>query len=317
MNPRTPEHAIAVTGLRKTFGERTVLDGVDLHVPAGSVFALLGANGAGKTTTVRVLSTLLPFDAGEIEVAGHRLPSDARAVRADISVTGQYASVDKLLTGRENLVLMGVLHHLGRRTARVRADELLRRFDLVDAADRRADTYSGGMRRRLDLAMSLVARPTVLFLDEPTTGLDPRSRRDMWEMVRELVREGTTILLTTQYLDEADELADRIAVLDGGRIVAEGSSAELKRLVPGGHVELRLHDAAQLARASAALPDAGIDRGTMMLTIPTDGSIRSLKALLDRLDDPTLSVESFALHTPDLDDVFFALTGAGRKEAVR
>ncbi|WP_433605627.1 ATP-binding cassette domain-containing protein [Prescottella agglutinans] len=317
MNRPQPTHAVSVTGLRKTFDGRTVLDGVDLRVPAGTVFALLGANGAGKTTTVRVLSTLLPFDAGEVEVAGHSLPSDARAVRADISVTGQYASVDKLLTGRENLVLMGVLHHLGRRAARLRADELLHRFDLVDAADRRADTYSGGMRRRLDLAMSLVARPKVLFLDEPTTGLDPRSRRDMWEMVRELVREGTTILLTTQYLDEADELADRIAVLDGGRIVAEGSADELKRLVPGGHIELRLHDAAQLARARAALPEAGVDPDTATLTIPTDGSIRSLGALLDRLDDPTLSVERFALHTPDLDDVFFALTSAERKVEAR
>ncbi|MCA1007469.1 ATP-binding cassette domain-containing protein [Rhodococcus hoagii] len=317
MTRHQPGHAISVTGLRKSFAGRTVLDGVDLRVPAGTVFALLGANGAGKTTTVRVLSTLLPFDAGEVEVAGHALPSAARAVRADISVTGQYASVDKLLTGRENLVLMGELHHLGRRESRDRAGELLHRFDLVDAADRRADTYSGGMRRRLDLAMSLVARPQVLFLDEPTTGLDPRSRRDMWDMIRELVREGTTILLTTQYLDEADALADRIAVLDGGRIVAEGSVDELKRLVPGGHVELRLHDGAQAAAAAAALPEAVFDPETSSLTIPTDGSIESLGSILGRLDDRTLSVERFALHTPDLDDVFFALTGTERKEEVR
>lgn len=317
MNRPQPAHAVSVTGLRKTFGGRTVLDGVDLQVPASSVFALLGANGAGKTTTVRVLSTLLPFDAGVVEVAGHSLPSDARAVRADISVTGQYASVDKLLTGRENLVLMGELHHLGRRESRCRADELLRTFDLVDAAGRRADTYSGGMRRRLDLAMSLVARPKVLFLDEPTTGLDPRSRRDMWDMVRQLVHQGTTIVLTTQYLDEADELADRIAVLDRGRIVAEGTADELKRLVPGGHLEVRLHDSAQAARAGAALPAAGVDLDTSTLTIPTDGSIRSVKELLDSLDDPELSVESFTLHTPDLDDVFFALTGTERKEEVR
>ncbi|GAB2629892.1 ATP-binding cassette domain-containing protein [Prescottella soli] len=317
MNRPQRAHAVSVTGLRKTFGDRTVLDGVDLHVPAGTVYALLGANGAGKTTTVRVLSTLLPFDAGDVEVAGHPLPSAARAVRADISVTGQYASVDKLLTGRENLALMGELHHLGRREARLRAEELLRTFDLVDAADRRADTYSGGMRRRLDLAMSLVARPKVLFLDEPTTGLDPRSRRDMWDMVRELVREGTTIVLTTQYLDEADELADRIAVLDGGRIVAEGTADELKRLVPGGHLEVRLHDAAQAARAGAALPGAGVDLDTSTLTIPTDGSIRSLKELLDALDDPELSVETFSLHTPDLDDVFFALTGTALEEELR
>ncbi|NKZ90447.1 ATP-binding cassette domain-containing protein [Rhodococcus hoagii] len=317
MNPPSLDHAVAVTGLHKAFGERTVLGGVDLHVPTGTVFALLGANGAGKTTTVRVLSTLLPFDAGEVRVAGHALPSQARAVRADISVTGQYASVDKLSTGRENLALMGELHHLGRRGARARADELLHRFDLVDAADRRADTYSGGMRRRLDLAMSLVARPKVLFLDEPTTGLDPRSRRDMWDMVRELVREGTTILLTTQYLDEADALADRIAVLDGGRIVAEGSADELKRLVPGGHVELRLQDGTQAAAAAAAVPEAVVDSETATLTIPTDGSIGSLGRILDRLDDQTLSVERFALHTPDLDDVFFALTGSDEKEEVR
>ena len=317
MNPQSLDHAVAVTGLHKAFAERTVLGGVDLHVPTGSVFALLGANGAGKTTTVRVLSTLLPFDAGQVRVAGHTLPSQARAVRTDISVTGQYASVDKLSTGRENLALMGELHHLGRRGARARADELLHRFDLVDAADRRADTYSGGMRRRLDLAMSLVARPKVLFLDEPTTGLDPRSRRDMWDMVRELVREGTTILLTTQYLDEAEALADRIAVLDEGRIVAEGSADELKRLVPGGHVELRLQDGTQAAAAAAALPEAVVDAETATLTIPTDGSIGSLGRILARLDDRTLSVERFALHTPDLDDVFFALTGSEKKEAVR
>ncbi|RDI16302.1 ABC-2 type transport system ATP-binding protein [Rhodococcus sp. AG1013] len=310
-------HAISATGLRKTFGDRTVLDDVDLHVPTGSVFALLGANGAGKTTTVRILSTLLPFDAGQVEVAGHHLPSQARAVRADISVTGQYASVDTLLTGRENLTLIGDLHHLGRRESRRRADELLEQFYLTDAANQRADTYSGGMRRRLDLAMSLVARPRVLFLDEPTTGLDPRSRRDMWAMVRELVRDGTTILLTTQYLDEADELADRIAVLDAGRIVAEGTADELKQLVPGGHVEIAVHDPAQLARASAALSDAVVDLDASTLQIPTDGSIRSLKALLDRIDDPTLSVDRFTLHTPDLDDVFFALTGGARKEEVR
>ncbi|CAM3033032.1 ATP-binding cassette domain-containing protein [Prescottella defluvii] len=317
MNESQSTHAIAVTGLRKTFGDRTVLDDLDLHVPSGSVFALLGANGAGKTTTVRILSTLLPFDAGRVEVAGHQLPSQARAVRTDISVTGQYASVDALLTGRENLALLGDLHHLGRRESRRRADELLEQFDLTAAANQRADSYSGGMRRRLDLAMSLVARPRVLFLDEPTTGLDPRSRRDVWAMVRELVRDGTTILLTTQYLDEADELADRIAVLDAGRIVAEGTADELKELVPGGHVEITVHDPAQLARASAALSDAVVDLDNSTLQIPTDGSIRSLKALLDRIDDPALSVDRFTLHTPDLDDVFFALTGAARKEEVR
>ncbi|MFD4180456.1 ATP-binding cassette domain-containing protein [Rhodococcus sp. NPDC058514] len=306
--------AISVTGLTKSYGDHTVLDGLDLFVPEGGVFALLGANGAGKTTIVRILSTLLPFDSGAVAVAGHDLPGSAQAVRRSISVTGQYAAVDKLLTGRENLMLMAELNHLSKRESRPRTDELLDRFDLVDAAGRRAETYSGGMRRRLDLAMSLVAHPKVVFLDEPTTGLDPRSRRDMWTVIRELVRDGVTIFLTTQYLDEADELADRIAVIDGGRIVAEGTADELKRLVHGGHMELQLADPAQLDRAANALPGAVAHPATLTVEVPTDGSVGSLKALLDRIDDD-ISVERFALHTPDLDDVFFALTGSPRDAA--
>ncbi|MFE3292300.1 ATP-binding cassette domain-containing protein [Rhodococcus sp. NPDC059234] len=307
-----PTGAIHVSGLTKTYGDHTVLDGLDLHVPAGRIFALLGANGAGKTTTVRILSTLLPFDAGQVTVAGHPLPGAARAVRRSISVTGQYAAVDKVLTGRENLTLVAELNHLGRSEARRRTAELLDRFDLVDSADRRSSTYSGGMARRLDLAMSLVAHPQVVFLDEPTTGLDPRSRREMWSVIRELADGGVTIFLTTQYLEEADQLADRIAVIDGGRIVAEGTPGELKQLVDGGHVELQFADRAQFDLAARALPGAVTDDGTLTVEVPTDGSVASLKALLDRIDSPEISVEKFALHTPDLDDVFFALTGAPR-----
>ncbi|MFD4469441.1 ATP-binding cassette domain-containing protein [Rhodococcus sp. NPDC058505] len=303
--------AIELRGLTKRYGDTTVLDGVDLTVPAGSIFALLGANGAGKTTTVRILSTLLPFDTGTVRVAGHALPQDARSVHRAIGVTGQYAAVDGLLTGRENLVLVAELSHLGRAESRRRAAELLDRFGLVDAADRRADTYSGGMRRRLDLAMSLVAGPRLVFLDEPTTGLDPRSRREMWTVVRELASDGVTIVLTTQYLDEADELADRIAVLDGGRIVAEGTADELKALVSGGHLELQFADPVDLERTAAALPDASVHADALTLTVPTDGSVASLKSLLAGIDD-TVAVDRVALHTPNLDDVFFALTGSHR-----
>jgi len=227
--------AIAATGLRKSFGDHVVLDGVDLDVAEGTIFALLGPNGAGKTTIVQILSTLIGADAGELIVAGHDLARDPDAVRAAIGVTGQFSAVDNLLTGRENLILMADLHHLGRVEGRRRADELLDRFDLADAAAKPAATYSGGMRRRLDLAMTLVGDPQLIFLDEPTTGLDPRSRFTMWEIIRELVAGGVTVFLTTQYLEEADQLADSIAVLDHGTLVAQGTADELKRLVPGGH----------------------------------------------------------------------------------
>ncbi|MGY1699286.1 ATP-binding cassette domain-containing protein [Geodermatophilus sp. SYSU D00766] len=307
---------ISVAGLRKAFGSTVVLDGLDLAVPEGSVYALLGPNGAGKTTTVDILSTLLPADGGEVRVAGHDLHREPDAVRAAIALTGQFSAVDTLLTGAENLRLMADLHHLGREEGRRRAAELLERFDLVDAAGRPPATYSGGMRRRLDLAMGLVGRPRVVVLDEPTTGLDPRSRRAMWDAVRELVADGVTVLLTTQYLEEADHLADRIGVLDGGRLVAEGTAEELKRLVPGGSVRLRLPDAAALERARRALGTGAADPAALVLEVPGDGSVPALRALLDRLDDAGVEAAGLTVHTPDLDDVFLALTGRPAPEEV-
>jgi ABC-2 type transport system ATP-binding protein len=300
---------ITATGLRRSFGDHVVLDGIDLHVPAGSVLSLLGTNGAGKTTTVKILSTLLRADGGSARVAGHDVAADPDAVRAAIGVTGQFSAVDDLLTGRENLLLMADLHHLGRAAGRRRAAELLERLDLVEAAGKPAATYSGGMRRRLDLAMTLVGAPEVIFLDEPTTGLDPRSRRTLWRIVRDLVAGGVTVLLTTQYLEEADALADRIAVLDGGRIVAEGTADELKRRVPGGHVLLRFADDHDLAAAARVVGPASPDGEALALRVPHDGSVTSLKALLDRLDEHAIALDGLSLHTPDLDDVFLALTG--------
>jgi ABC-2 type transport system ATP-binding protein len=305
---------ITVTGLRKAYGDHTVLDGIDLHVPAGSIFALLGPNGAGKTTTVQILSTLILADAGEIRVAGHDPVTEADAVRAAIGVTGQFAAVDALLTGRENLLLMADLHHLGRRAGRRRADELLEQFDLTGAAGKMAAAYSGGMRRRLDIAMGLVGNPRLVFLDEPTAGLDPRSRQAMWQTVRRLVADGVTIFLTTQYLEEADQLADRIAVLHGGRLVAEGTADELKRLVPGGHLTLRFADAQALRAGAVALDATDVDSAQLTLQVPGDGSVRSLRGLLAALDEACVEVESLTVHTPDLDDVFLALTA---KEPVR
>jgi ABC-2 type transport system ATP-binding protein len=302
--------AIVATGLRKSFGDLVVLDGIDLDVAEGTVFALLGPNGAGKTTIVGILSTLIRADAGELSVDGHDLARDPDAVRAAIGVTGQFSAVDNLLTGRENLILMADLNHLGRVEGRRRAAELLDRFDLADAANRPAATYSGGMRRRLDLAMTLVGDPRLIFLDEPTTGLDPRSRHTMWGIIRELVAGGVTVFLTTQYLDEADELADRIAVLDHGRLVAEGSAGELKRLVPGGHVRLEFADPAGLDSAARVLGESARGDEALALIVPSDGSLPSLRALLDRLDTESIAVAGLTVHTPDLDDVFLALTGS-------
>ena len=305
----TPQPAVVVTGVRKSFGETVVLDGVDLTVNEGTIFALLGPNGAGKTTIVRILSTLIPPDSGGVRVARHDVLDDPDGVRASIGVTGQFSAVDNLLTGRENLLLMADLSHLDRGEGRRRAADLLETFELTEAAGKPAMTFSGGMRRRLDLAMTLMLQPRILFLDEPTAGLDPRSRRRMWQIVRDLVAAGTTVFLTTQYLEEADELADRIAVLDNGRLVAEGTADELKRLVPGGHLRLRFAGQEELAAAARVLAAASPDADALTLRVPGDGSPTSVRALLDQLEERSIEAATLTVHTPDLDDVFLALTG--------
>jgi len=306
-NPARP--AISARAVRKSFGEHVVLDDVDLSVAEGTIFSLLGPNGAGKTTMVRILSTLIRADAGDIQVGGHDVGTDPAAVRAQIGVTGQFSAVDNLLTGEENLRLMADLRHLGRHTGRRRVAELLERFDLTDAARKPLSAYSGGMRRRLDLAMTLIGDPSVIFLDEPTTGLDPRSRRTMWQIIRELVTGGVTIFLTTQYLDEADELAGQIAVLDHGRIVAEGTPAELKRRIPGGHIQLQFAAPDALRAAAGMIPNATPDDEQLILQIPGASSVAALRRVLNELDDARIDVENLSVHSPDLDDVFFAVTG--------
>ena len=305
--------AVSANGLRKAYGEKVVLDGVDLSIGEGEVFALLGPNGAGKTTTVQILSTLISADAGTASVLGHDLRGEAGAVRAVIGVTGQFSAVDDWLTGEENLLLMGRLLHLPAAERRARAAWLLERFDLVEAARQTPATYSGGMKRRLDIAMTLIGRPRLIFLDEPTAGLDPRSRHIMWQLIRDLVAEGVTILLTTQYLEEADQLADRIAVLDRARIVAEGTPDELKRRIPGAHIRLRFADAASFDAAARTLREGTRDDEELVLRVPNEGGIRSLRDVLARLGDG-VAVEDLSIHTPDLDDVFFALTGNPSKE---
>ncbi|MFI1032158.1 ATP-binding cassette domain-containing protein [Streptomyces sp. NPDC020951] len=302
--------AIAANGLRKSYGDKVVLDGVDLAVPEGTVFSLLGPNGAGKTTAVKILSTLITADGGQAQVAGRDLAAEPQAVRAAIGVTGQFSAVDGLITGEENMLLMADLHHLSRSAGRRAAAELLERFDLVEAAKKPAAGYSGGMKRRLDIAMTLVGGPRIIFLDEPTTGLDPRSRHNMWQIIRELVSDGVTVFLTTQYLEEADQLADRIAVLNDGRIAAEGTAEELKRIVPGGHVRLRFTDPAAYRSAASALGEVTRDDEALALQIAGDGSQRELRSLLDRLDTAGVEADELTVHTPDLDDVFFALTGS-------
>jgi len=311
----TPEHAITVEGVHKRFSAVNALQGVDLHAPVGKVFGLLGPNGAGKTTLVRILTTLLKPDAGRVRVLGLDVAREAEALRPLIGLAGQYAAVDENLTGRENLEMVGRLYHLGRREAKRRAGEVLERFSLVDAANRPVKTYSGGMRRRLDLGASLVGRPQVLFLDEPTTGLDPRSRKEMWALIRELVAGGTTLLLTTQYLEEADALAERIAVIDRGQVIAEGTADELKSRLGSDVLELKLADPALLERASGALRGLGADApqldaetGRLSLSV-TDGA-QSLVAAVRRLDEAGVRLSDISLRRPSLDDVFLALTGA-------
>jgi len=309
MNTNHSGSTIQVHGLRKSYGRLVVLDGIDFEIDQGTVFSMLGPNGAGKTTTVQIISTLISADSGSVRVAGHDLGREPDAVRAAIGVTGQFSAVDKFLTGEENLVLMADLRHMGKGEGRRRAAELLDRFDLAEAAGKPVSTYSGGMLRRLDLAMTLVGDPRIIFLDEPTAGLDPRSRRTMWQIVRGLVASGVTIFLTTQYLEEADQLADRIAVLDHGKLVAQGTAAELKRLVPGGHISLQFTDAAVLEKAALLLKPTSRDDEALTLQLPGGGDVRSLKSMLDRLAEAGIEVDGLTVHTPDLDDVFLALTG--------
>jgi len=309
--------AIAVSGLRKAFGDKTVLDGIDLDVPAGTVFSLLGPNGAGKTTTVNVLTTLMTADAGTVRVAGHDVATETKAVRAVVGVTGQFAAVDELLTGQENLQLMADLKRMSSGEGKRAVTGLLERFDLTEAAHKLVSAYSGGMRRKLDLAMTLVGSPQIIFLDEPTTGLDPRSRRTMWDIVRELVADGVTIFLTTQYLDEADQLADRIAVLDQGRLVAQGTPSDLKRQAPGSHVRLRFSNGDDLDAAARVLTGSTRDQEDLTLRVPSDGGVKSLRALLSQLDEYSINPEEFSVHTPDLDDVFLALTGRASTEEIK
>ncbi|KUM78484.1 ATP-binding cassette domain-containing protein [Streptomyces curacoi] len=308
MTPTSPP-AITATGLRKSYGDKLVLDGIDFEVPAGRIWSLLGPNGAGKTTLVQILSTLIRPDAGTVQVAGHDLLREPEAVRRAIGVTGQFAAVDELLTGEENLLLMCDLHRLPRQESRRLTAELLDRFELAgDDAKKLAGTYSGGMRRKLDLAMTLVGGPRIIFLDEPTTGLDPRSRRTMWDIIRDLVGDGVTIFLTTQYLEEADELADRIAVLHHGRFVAEGTATELKRLVPGGDIRLTFDSPEQLATAAEALGASDIDEEALSLRVPSEGDMGSMRRVIDRLDRVSVTASSLSMHSPDLDDVFLTLT---------
>ncbi len=305
------ENAIEAAGLCKRFGEHLVLDGVDLIVPGGQVFALLGPNGAGKTTTVRILATLLNPSRGQARVAGFDVVRQRREVRHRISLTGQYAALDEMQTGRENLVMIGRLHQLDRRAAGRRAAEMLERFELVAAADRRVRTYSGGMRRRLDIAAGLIGNPMVVFLDEPTTGLDPRSRQTMWEVIEGLATGGAAVLLTTQYLEEADALAARIAMIDQGRVVAEGSARELKRRVAGERLELELADVDafdELTRATDARATR-CERTSLSMSIPVQGGAQEVRALLDRLDPDRERIVRFSLRETSLDDVFMTLTG--------
>lgn len=305
------KNIISIKNLTKSFKSVDVLKGINLEVEEGTMLALLGPNGAGKTTTIRILSTLLSPDGGEVTINGFDVVKDTNDIRSSIGLTGQYAAVDELLTGRENLVMMGRLYHLSKKDARARAEELLSEFDLVEAADRIAKTYSGGMRRRLDLALSLIATPPILFLDEPTTGLDPRSRITIWEIIKKLMSQGTTILLTTQYLDEADKLADKIAVLDHGKIIAEGTADELKAMVGKERLEIIIDKESDFANAVSIVTGENkeVNEDERRISVATDGKVSDLKHVLDAMEANSIEVETFSLHKPTLDDVFLKLTG--------
>lgn len=310
-------NVIEVSGLLKAYGDNKVLKGVNLSVQRGTMLALLGPNGAGKTTTVRILSTLLKYDGGTVTIQGHDVNKEADEVRNVIGLTGQSAAVDELLTGRENLVMMGRLYRLTKASAKARGEELLREFDLVDAADRPVKTYSGGMRRRLDLAVSLIAAPPIIFLDEPTTGLDPRSRLAMWDIINKLKEKGTTILLTTQYLEEADQLADRIVVIDGGVVIAEGTASELKAKVGKDRLELSFRDADALKKAVKTLGKDVVDTDDKehSATMVIDDTNRDVKEILDKLTVAGLEVVAMSVHKPTLDDVFLSLTGKQKERS--
>jgi ABC-2 type transport system ATP-binding protein len=308
------EDAIIVKGLKKSFGKNTVLRGINLKVKRGTMLALLGPNGAGKTTTVRIMSTLLGYDDGTVTIEGHDIKKEADKVRAVIGLTGQSAAVDEILTGRENLVMMGRLYRLTKKSALARAEQLLEQFDLVDAANRSVKTYSGGMRRRLDLAVSLIAAPPILFLDEPTTGLDPRSRIGMWQIINQLKSEGKTILLTTQYLEEADQLADNIVVIDGGKVIAEGTAKELKSKVGKDRLELTFTSKKQLTLAAKELGKKVVasNEDDLTATVMINDTNKDVASALKTLTDNKISLASMAIHKPTLDDVFLSVTGKAK-----
>jgi len=308
-----PNPVISVENIKKSYGKKTVLDGIDFEVTKGSIFALLGENGAGKTTMVRILSTLIQADEGIATIGGYDTCRESASVKKMISLTGQYAAVDGLLTGEENLIMLGRLNHLDRKTVKKRTAELLEQFDLQDAAKKRAQTYSGGMRRRLDIAISLIAEPDVIFLDEPTTGLDPRSRKNMWHMIQRLAEDGVTIFLTTQYLEEADQLADMIAVINGGKIVAEGTAEELKRMVGEEKLSFAFNDLPSCQKARDLL-EGQMDVNEMSVTITTEGSPENMLGLLNTLHEHGIEPASFTFRKPTLDDVFMEITSDEKKK---
>lgn len=307
------DHAIVIKGLKKSYGKTIVLQGIDLQVKRGSIQAVLGPNGAGKTTTVKILATLLQSDGGSATIEGYDVAKDADEVRSIIGLTGQYAAVDEYLSGEENVAMMGRLYRLSRTDAKQRAVELIKQFDLVDAGKRPVRTYSGGMKRRLDLAMSLVANPPILFLDEPTTGLDPRSRLALWSMIKTLAQNGTTIFLTTQYMDEADFLADNIVVIDGGKVIAQGTANELKSQIGADRLQITIDKKSSFEKAKALIDDDSLkaDPTQRVLSVASKGGVKKLKEVLQRLEDAKIAVESISLHRPTLDDVFLTLTGHG------